>query len=223
MSAWPIALADVERESYCRCPSPGGWIKEPPSAPSEVRPRRARIRSTTSPTTLLGVEAPAVRPTVTGPAGSQRSAAASRRAPPTGRWRIARALDPVGAADVVGRAAAPRRCARGPGCCCCCSRRSPPSRRARPRRASSAPRPAGPGWRSRWCRRRGSARRAPPRPSGRASPRGASPGSPGSRVISMVVWLARPMRLQVALGVEAGARRLAEAVEERLGRDPARG
>ena len=40
-----------------------------------ARPRRARMRSTTSPTTLLGVEAPAVRPTVTGPSGSQAAVA----------------------------------------------------------------------------------------------------------------------------------------------------
>ena len=41
----------------------------------------------TSPTTLLGVEAPAVRPTVTGPAGSQPALSVSACAP-TRRWRI---------------------------------------------------------------------------------------------------------------------------------------
>ena len=39
--------------------------------PAEVWPRKFRIRSSTSPTTLSGVEAPAVRPIVTGPSGSQ--------------------------------------------------------------------------------------------------------------------------------------------------------
>ncbi len=28
----------ARRESYCRCPSPGGWIKEPPSAPPKSAP-----------------------------------------------------------------------------------------------------------------------------------------------------------------------------------------
>ena len=53
------------------------------------------MRSITSPTTLFGVEAPAVRPIVTGPAGSQPSVAVSACAP-TGRWRIVGALDALG-------------------------------------------------------------------------------------------------------------------------------
>ncbi len=64
----------------------GSGAYRPATRSSVFRPRNARIRSTTSPTTLFGVEAPAVRPTVTGPSGSQPSAAVSPGAP-TGRWR----------------------------------------------------------------------------------------------------------------------------------------
>src|SRR5262249_9624890 len=56
---------------------------------STVLPRSARIRSTTSPTTLLGVEAPAVRPTVTVPAGSHSAVSVSAAWGRIGRWRIA--------------------------------------------------------------------------------------------------------------------------------------
>src|SRR5262249_57955021 len=51
-------------------------------------PRRARTRSITSPTTLFGVEAPAVSPRVTRPSGSQSGVSTSLWAP-TRRWRIA--------------------------------------------------------------------------------------------------------------------------------------
>ena len=68
-----------------------------------------------------------------------------RRGPPRPRPRCGRRAR---------RANAPAR--RGGRCCCCCSRPPPPSRRAAPR-AARRPRPAAPGWRSRWCRRSGSA------------------------------------------------------------------
>ena len=92
---------------------------------------------------LLGVEAPAVRPTVSGPdAGSQselhrfRRLRRRRRADrPVPDLRRPRPGSPDRRCERSARA--PRRCAPGCRCCCCCSRRRRASGRAA-RSSSSA-------------------------------------------------------------------------------------
>src|SRR3990172_2912586 len=99
----PLSASDPDRGDGRLAPGSTRPPSQTASSSSVVRPRTTRIRSTTSPTTLFGVEAPAVRPTATGPAGSRPPMAVSSCAPP-GRWRMAGpALDPVGAVDVEGR------------------------------------------------------------------------------------------------------------------------
>ena len=58
-----------------RTPAGEGGYAGPSSA--TVDPRAPRMRATTSPTTLFGVDAPAVRPTLTTPAGSQSAVSVS--------------------------------------------------------------------------------------------------------------------------------------------------
>src|SRR5205823_13211906 len=71
---------------------------QPPRTPSSVKPRAAAIRSIVSPILLFGVEAPAVIPIVTGPAGSHASRRCSSWSP-TGRNRMAPAAGSMQAAS----------------------------------------------------------------------------------------------------------------------------
>ena len=84
---------------------------------------------------------------------------------------------------------------------------------------ASAPRPGGPGWRSRWCPWRGSARRRSSAPW--RSTMAARSISWISRLslISIVVWLARPMRARSRSGSKPG---LAAWREARGGSRPRR-
>ena len=91
----------------------------------------------TWPTMLLGVEAPAVSPMISGPVtGSQSGRDVPRRRRPSTAAPIGRCRISVGRhAGIADRrcgtsARARRRCAPDCRCCCCCSRRSRPSGRA---------------------------------------------------------------------------------------------
>ena len=112
---------------------------------SSARQRYGRTSSSflmICPTMLLGVEAPAVRPTLTWP-GRQPAPRRLLRVPlvvdgaPTGRWRtFVGRHQALGIGDVKRRYAV--RADSAPDCryCCCCSRRPPASGRAAARRAA---------------------------------------------------------------------------------------
>ena len=88
-------------------------------------------RSITCPTMLSGVEAPAVRPTATGPCRRQPARVTISAGPPDRPVPDLAPARPGSRRPRCGRSAAGRRrSAPGCRCCCCCSRRSPPSGRA---------------------------------------------------------------------------------------------
>ena len=119
--------------------SSGKRVREPPYA----GPQNVSSFRITSPTMLFGVDAPAVRPTTTGPDGGSQSARdllGSRRpshGAPTGRWRSSSGRQQaLRLGDVIRPHRSRRRSAPGCRCCCCCSR--PPRASDRAAAASSS-------------------------------------------------------------------------------------
>ncbi len=175
----------------------------------------------TSPTMLLGVEAPAVRPIASGPARRQPAPGdlllADRR-----RRRADRPVphfvgrnEAVRVGDMKGRAPARRRSGRGCRCCCCCSRRRRASGRAAAR-VEQRDHGVLPFLRRAADRVEGAEvlGRAPPRRSrSRIAARSISPISSDSD-ISIVVWLAQPMRSRSRSGSKPGETASAEPREE---------
>ena len=169
---------------------------------------------------LLGVEAPAVRPTVTGPAGSQPreivSSTAAVEGAPIGRWRISLSgSEHVGVGDVEGRrpAGADRRQVAGVAAVVAADhdhQAGPVLVEQREDRVLALLRRAAD--RVERPEARATVR---PRRSGRASPAAASPPISSDSLISIVVWFAQPMRARCAVGIEPGRHGLAEAREKR--------
>ena len=208
-----LSGANIDRETLAAswrgsCGGPAGRSPRTRSAgaSSSVAPAAQRRGSARRPRPrrCSGVEAPAVRPTVTGARGQPALGRRSRRARrPAGGGRLAPSIRSAPLMWKVGS-----RCGADPGerLRVAAVVAADHDHHVEPALLEHAagPRPAGPGSPSRWCRRRGSARAARPRPSGRAMAARSISWISRLSVISIVVWLARPIFCRSRSGSKPG-------------------